>query len=547
MAMNTERVMALITAYDTNPEQFTEEQTLYLVQLAQEAGIDWQPKTSMARLARNALFGAADTAAFGLLPNEWGGPAVTNAERIAGQVGSAAGMFFGGPAFLGRAAVKGAGRLATKYAAKIPNWMKVAEATTPAAEAAATTGADTAAGFLSNMTAKAGQVFKTAAANAGPLAMGAGRAGLQYGVMAGSSDVTNPEEAIARFFQGATTGAIGNTLGALTPEKMKLLAGTIYGLFGGGSTDSVENALIGMASFMGGKYTPMAAAGRAAEAVAETAAPVAAEAANVQSVFSNAANMASKAGFVGNPIVAGENAANAYTRILSGGQLQNMAKNYASAEAAGAAARTASRFKPSTSTGRAAAKASQSDRVYAAAERAYMTKGDEAPGYIFRKLKEMKYSDKQAIRIINKAQEALYKSGKLQQGRSMPTWGIPEQATQGGLGGYLPQGMTQQGRLSGFIGPRATSARASTDVFAQRDLLQSLGLSREEAIRALRSAERYPNILPGQINQGGGQLYDMARQVASGGNLEEMARIYELIGNASPGTIKKLMALNSLY
>ena len=258
MAMNVERLMTLLSAYDANPEQFTEEQTEYLQQLAQEAGVDWAPKTSMSRMARNAIFGAADTAAFGLLPNEWAGPAITGAERTARGVGSAAGMFLGGPAALGRmaggAAAKGMGKLLAKGI--IPQTMKTAAAKAVAIGADPAGGG--AAGVLGKALGRAGDIARTAGRNIAPLAENAVRAGAQYGTMAAAGDLSNPQEAIQKFFQGATTSSIGATLGALTPPQYKALAATIYGLFGGGSTQSVENALIGMASFYGGKISPRA-------------------------------------------------------------------------------------------------------------------------------------------------------------------------------------------------------------------------------------------------------------------------------------------------
>lgn len=394
MAMSVERLMTLLSAYDANPEQFTEEQTEYLQQLAQEAGVDWAPKTSMSRMARNAIFGAADTAAFGLLPNEWAGPAITGAERTARGVGSAAGMFLGGPAALGRmaggAAAKGMGKLLAKGI--IPQTMKTAAAKAVAIGADPAGGG--AAGVLGKALGRAGDIARTAGRNIAPLAENAVRAGAQYGTMAAAGDLSNPQEAIQKFFQGATTGSIGATLGALTPPQYKALAATIYGLFGGGSTQSVENALIGMASFYGGKINPIPQ--------------------KLLALPANAGPNGGLTGFLPMPTQASVPAATA-TRAPSvvGGLTQRVAQPVAPPVRPVVPPQSA--YKPTVkkATTNIKWKNVPPEKVAEAARRALMEKGQPGKTYAMGKLRGMGYSSAEAGKIISDAEKALQSAGKL--------------------------------------------------------------------------------------------------------------------------------------
>ena len=97
----------MLKDYRKNPSKYGPDQRLFLEQQAMEAGLP-MPDTKINPLKAVAKGGAAalDTALFGLLPNELYTP-LNQAERIATGIGGVAGAFVGGPAALGRLALRG--------------------------------------------------------------------------------------------------------------------------------------------------------------------------------------------------------------------------------------------------------------------------------------------------------------------------------------------------------------------------------------------------------------------------------------------------------
>tara|TARA_R100000808_G_C2155375_1_gene167700 strand:- start:3744 stop:4763 length:1020 start_codon:yes stop_codon:yes gene_type:complete len=115
------KLSAKLRDYRINPGKYGRDQRMWLEQQAMEAGLPMpDTETNMAKAVGKGLASAADTAMFGLLPNELYTP-LNQAERVATGIGGLAGLAvpFGGPmklmrglggAAFGAAGIKGAGK-----------------------------------------------------------------------------------------------------------------------------------------------------------------------------------------------------------------------------------------------------------------------------------------------------------------------------------------------------------------------------------------------------------------------------------------------------
>jgi len=118
--LQKDRVMIqdMIRQYNTNPEGFSDERINELMQLSKMYGIDFEPRTSIGRLAGSFVGNLADTALFGMVPDKWYPQARTTGESIAGGAGSLLGLVpafgIGGLAYKGAAKGVKAGYQATK-------------------------------------------------------------------------------------------------------------------------------------------------------------------------------------------------------------------------------------------------------------------------------------------------------------------------------------------------------------------------------------------------------------------------------------------------
>ena len=93
------RIKKMVAAYDASPGAYSEDKAMQIQQLAVQAGIPFEIKSTPGTRWKKGLLSALDTAAFGLLPIDEMYRPVNEAERKAVQWGSLAGMAlpWGGP------------------------------------------------------------------------------------------------------------------------------------------------------------------------------------------------------------------------------------------------------------------------------------------------------------------------------------------------------------------------------------------------------------------------------------------------------------------
>jgi len=111
-----------------NPGNYSNEE----IETAKQMSMDYlgkplEFKSDLGRMAKNAAFELADTAAFGLIPDKWGPSKLTKGDDIAGMVGSTA-AFFANPI----SPIATGSRLAAKL---LPNVTKLGTKTVQAVEA----------------------------------------------------------------------------------------------------------------------------------------------------------------------------------------------------------------------------------------------------------------------------------------------------------------------------------------------------------------------------------------------------------------------------
>ena len=98
--MNPEVIVNLIHEYNLNPQRYSDEEAEVIATLARAIGVDFRRES---KAGRKGLFDLIDTAALGMVPNEWRptsrGESVfgeTAGERFAGGAGSLLGLLGGG-------------------------------------------------------------------------------------------------------------------------------------------------------------------------------------------------------------------------------------------------------------------------------------------------------------------------------------------------------------------------------------------------------------------------------------------------------------------
>ena len=98
--MDPNMIYDLIQEYNANPQRYSDEEAEVIATLSQAIGADFQRES---KAGRKGLFDLLDTAALGMVPNEWRptsrGESVygeTTRERFAGGAGSLLGLLGGG-------------------------------------------------------------------------------------------------------------------------------------------------------------------------------------------------------------------------------------------------------------------------------------------------------------------------------------------------------------------------------------------------------------------------------------------------------------------
>jgi len=90
-------IMNAILAVQRNPDEFSKDEIERARQYSLEyLGKDLEFKDSIGRAGKNAAFDFVDTLAFGAIPDKWGPDKLTQADEIAGMVGSGVGFFMPG-------------------------------------------------------------------------------------------------------------------------------------------------------------------------------------------------------------------------------------------------------------------------------------------------------------------------------------------------------------------------------------------------------------------------------------------------------------------
>lgn len=232
-------VVNLIDRYNQEPDLFSIEQVKELQVAAQQLGIKFSPKEDLGRMAKNFAFEAADTATFGLLPDELFGwqikpDSLTSSDEIAGGVGGLLGFLApllatGGASAAATGGLKafaaggelGLGRLA----GRMTNWAgQTAARVAPKAAA----GAPAAAGKAFTAVDKAlqwGAPYGRKAAGwltATPAREAATKRALQFGMASGASEFFNDIgegnllAPIGRTFGGAALGGVAAGVGPVS-------------------------------------------------------------------------------------------------------------------------------------------------------------------------------------------------------------------------------------------------------------------------------------------------------------------------------------------
>lgn len=143
--MNPPTVQDIIQAYRENPDQFTPTQKTQIQEIAQRIGAPVeQPAATTGGVIANAIYGAADSLLFGLLP-ESGLEQTTKAEQTARSIGNTVGTLL--PfTFVGKLGI--ASKLVSKVGARYGTAAALAEGKSAAAAGAGK------AGFLSKLIEK---------------------------------------------------------------------------------------------------------------------------------------------------------------------------------------------------------------------------------------------------------------------------------------------------------------------------------------------------------------------------------------------------------
>jgi hypothetical protein len=143
--LSPSQVQREVQLYYMNPNAYSTSEIVMLAQRAAQAGVPFEPKTSISRVAKNLAYGVGSGATFGLLGMIPGlkPDAVTGAEQGAGALGSILGIAVGGPAAVGgkiaSKAVGAAAKLATG-SGRIAQGAQVVKGLSPTAQAALQSG-----------------------------------------------------------------------------------------------------------------------------------------------------------------------------------------------------------------------------------------------------------------------------------------------------------------------------------------------------------------------------------------------------------------------
>ena len=131
--MDPNLVYELIMDYNDNPQRYNDEEAETIATLANAMGTDFRRES---KALSKGLFDLVDTAAFGMVPNEWrprsAGQDIygeTGWDKFAGGVGTVAGLATGvGGAIKGATALKGSMSGGGKIATAVANAKKSAAA-----------------------------------------------------------------------------------------------------------------------------------------------------------------------------------------------------------------------------------------------------------------------------------------------------------------------------------------------------------------------------------------------------------------------------------